>query len=255
MANIETLAADTRYFAETAAPSTPSSGQGVAYEKSDGKLYFKNDAGTEYDLTLGASGDVSTDAIWDAKGDLAAGTGANAAAKVTVGADGAILVADSSQSTGLRWAGRVLKYKSADESVANTTFQDDDHLVFAIGASESWVVEYVLFATNAANTADLKAAITVPSGATARFGIMGTALGATTNEASLRQQVTGAATALAAGVVASGTIAESMVRCYAFIENSTNAGNVTLQWAENTSDGTNATTVKKGSWLLAHRVA
>ncbi len=31
--------------------STPSSGYGVIYAKTDGKAYFKNDAGTEYDLT------------------------------------------------------------------------------------------------------------------------------------------------------------------------------------------------------------
>lgn len=40
---------------ETTAPATPASGYGRIYEKSDGKLYFINDAGTEYDLTTGAS--------------------------------------------------------------------------------------------------------------------------------------------------------------------------------------------------------
>jgi hypothetical protein len=51
-----------------------------------------------------SSGSVATDAIWDAKGDLAAGTGANTAAKQTVGANGTFLKADSTQSTGLTWA-------------------------------------------------------------------------------------------------------------------------------------------------------
>jgi hypothetical protein len=40
----------------TTAPSTPASGEGVIYEKNDGKLYFKNDAGTETDLTSGGGG-------------------------------------------------------------------------------------------------------------------------------------------------------------------------------------------------------
>ena len=40
----------------TTAPGTPSSGEGVLYEKNDGKMYFKNDAGTEYDLTATSSG-------------------------------------------------------------------------------------------------------------------------------------------------------------------------------------------------------
>lgn len=43
-------------FAESAAPATPASGRGFLYEKTDGKLYFKDDAGTEYDLTAGAGG-------------------------------------------------------------------------------------------------------------------------------------------------------------------------------------------------------
>jgi hypothetical protein len=50
-----------------------------------------------------AGGSVATDAIWDAKGDLAVGTGANAAAKLTVGADGRYLKAASGEATGLIW--------------------------------------------------------------------------------------------------------------------------------------------------------
>lgn len=89
--------------AEQAAPSTPDSGFYAIYAKTDGILYGKNDGGTETALGGGGSGDVATDAIWDAKGDLAAGTGANTASKLTVGANDTILVADSTQSTGVKW--------------------------------------------------------------------------------------------------------------------------------------------------------
>ena len=40
----------------------------------------------------------------DAKGDLVAGTGADAFARLAVGANGTILTADSAESTGLKWA-------------------------------------------------------------------------------------------------------------------------------------------------------
>lgn len=40
-------------FAEMAAPGTPTAGNVYIYPKSDGKLYSKDDAGTEYDLTSG----------------------------------------------------------------------------------------------------------------------------------------------------------------------------------------------------------
>ena len=46
---------------EISAPTTPSTGYGRVYEKTDNKLYFKNDAGTEYDLT--ATGSISTNVL------------------------------------------------------------------------------------------------------------------------------------------------------------------------------------------------
>jgi hypothetical protein len=59
-------------------------------------------SGTTLNAT-GGSGDVATDAIWDAKGDLAVGTGANTAQKLTAGADGRVLMAASGETTGLIW--------------------------------------------------------------------------------------------------------------------------------------------------------
>lgn len=42
-------------MAEIIAPTTPSSGYGRVYIKADGKIYFLNDSGTEYDLTTAVS--------------------------------------------------------------------------------------------------------------------------------------------------------------------------------------------------------
>jgi len=49
------------------------------------------------------TGDISTDTLWDAKGDLAVGTGANAGAKLTVGDNGTLPVAASGEATGIKW--------------------------------------------------------------------------------------------------------------------------------------------------------
>jgi hypothetical protein len=49
-------------------------------------------------------GYVAVDTIWDAKGDLAVGTGADTASKLTVGANNTVLTADSTQTTGVKWA-------------------------------------------------------------------------------------------------------------------------------------------------------
>lgn len=43
-------------FSEEAAPATPASGQAVLYSKADGKPYWKDDAGTETDLTATGGG-------------------------------------------------------------------------------------------------------------------------------------------------------------------------------------------------------
>jgi len=51
----------------------------------------------------GAGGDVANDAIWDAKGDLAGGTGPNAATKLPLGADLQVLTVDSAEVTGMKW--------------------------------------------------------------------------------------------------------------------------------------------------------
>jgi len=51
------LGDDTRIeFKEMPAPATPPSGSLLVYAKTDGKLYAKNDAGTESDLTAGSAG-------------------------------------------------------------------------------------------------------------------------------------------------------------------------------------------------------
>jgi hypothetical protein len=53
----------------------------------------------------GGGGDVATDTIWNAKGDLAVGTGSDTAQRLAVGTNGQFLVAASGQTTGLQWRG------------------------------------------------------------------------------------------------------------------------------------------------------
>lgn len=53
--------------------------------------------------STGGSSFVATDPIWDTKGDLAQATGADAAQKLPIGANGTYLVADSAQTTGAKW--------------------------------------------------------------------------------------------------------------------------------------------------------
>jgi len=50
------------------------------------------------------SGAVATDVIWDAKGDLVGGTGANTASRLAIGSNTHVLTADSATATGMKWA-------------------------------------------------------------------------------------------------------------------------------------------------------
>lgn len=83
-------------------------------------------------LTGTAGGSVATDAIWDAAGDLAVGSGANTAAKLTMGSALQNLRVNAG-ATGLEWAapaggggGQELGYAelSADFSTASTSLVD-----------------------------------------------------------------------------------------------------------------------------------
>lgn len=87
----------------------------------------------------GGSGDVATDAIWDAKGDLAGGTGANTAARLAVGTNGHVLTADSAETTGMKWAAAggvtaASNYITSDVTMTNANqFYDGPSLSLAAG--------------------------------------------------------------------------------------------------------------------------
>lgn len=142
-------------------------------------------------------------------------------------------------------ATRLLIYKSVDETIiSSAALQNDDELVFAVRANEVWHFKaYLRF--NSGTVPDIQFAFTVPAGAAVQYGGYDTGPGAAgpkvLNASGGSYDVNGLATdnfALIEGVVVNGAT----------------PGNVQLQWAQFSSTASN-TTVKKGSCILADRLA
>lgn len=107
----------------------PKLGELALVTGSGGSLWFHNGSAWTQ-ITSGGGGSVATDTIYDAKGDLPVGTGADTAQKLTVGADDTIIMADSSTATGLKYvaAGSPQAVSTAGADGTADTFSRGDHV-------------------------------------------------------------------------------------------------------------------------------
>lgn len=97
--------------------------------ESDTTKYKIGDGSTVWtSLSYGGLGSIDT-ALIDAKGDLIGGTADNTVGKLSVGTNGQVLVADSSQTTGLKWV--------TNESIVNWHEAVKYGTVSAIAAASS----------------------------------------------------------------------------------------------------------------------
>lgn len=103
------------------------------------------------------SGSVATDTIFDAKGDLPVGTGSDASARLAVGSNGQVLTADSTQSTGVKWATPSGGGSSTPTHVAtNTAFVNNANsgtvVIPAAAAADDWLFVFVAHAYTLSST-------------------------------------------------------------------------------------------------------
>lgn len=114
--------------------------------------------------------------------------------------------------------------KSGDEArTSNTTLTDDTELSFVIGANETWVAYLTLYFTGGAGNA--KITVTVPSGATGNY--QDTQWNFTVQDFGVVDAIT-----------FSGGVAIVFVEIA--VVNSSTAGTVHLQWAQNSSNITSS---------------
>lgn len=137
--------------------------------------------------------------------------------------------------------GMSLVVQESDQTINSQTTLQDTELTFAVAANEVFQFEGVIFwNTNAAP--DIKFQATGPTGA---VGYWGLALANNVNSGTANERYLYGAlgTSLAFDVFANG-----IVRFWGAIHNGANAGSLTIQFAQNTSDANN-TIVYAGSYI------
>lgn len=102
--------------ARTAAITAPSEGMVTYLVDTDAIEYYTGAAWVGIN-----DADAIQNSIVDAKGDLIAATADNTPARLAVGADGYVLTADSTESTGLKWAAAAAAGGKVLQVVQNTT--------------------------------------------------------------------------------------------------------------------------------------
>lgn len=160
----------------------------------------------------------------------------------------------SSLSQGGSLLSMVAKRATADQSLTTTTaLTNATGLSFAIGASEEWIVQINCDFGAVLSTTGIQLGATIPAGATANFDANLSDIAVTATNI-LYGTTTTPATGIAlpaatlVGITNAGAIVDMWVL------NSSTAGTVQFQFAQNTSSGT-ALTLRKGSWLIGYRVA
>ena len=185
--------------------------------------------------------------------------------RIAVGSDGQVLVADSSTPTGLNWSSSAtsIVVKASDQTFANNTFADVTNLLFTMAASTSYLVEPILLLSSTAANADFKFQFTFPVGATIFWdrdagsdggnpnGGAGTTSGWTTTGTG------GSPSALLIQtdyISIGGFNGTHGARLLAIARNSTTAGSLQLQAAQDTTQAGTTTKVLKDSMLLYRKL-
>lgn len=148
----------------------------------------------------------------------------------------------------------VAKRATADQSLTSqATLQNATGMSFTIAANEEWIVQINCDFGAVLSTTGLQVGATLPAGATADFDINLSDIAVTAANV-----LSGTTTTPATGIALAAATLVGITNAGAIIDlwvlNSSTAGTVQFQFAQNTSSGT-ALTLRKGSWLLGWRVA
>ncbi len=138
----------------------------------------------------------------------------------------------------------VTLYKTADQSLTDSTLTNDDHMQFAAASGTTYEVQVGFSYTQTGSSGDLIAKWNVPSGANLKGSWTGgiTSTFTAVTEASSAAFHTGSSATLAGGFF------------HGHLESSAAAGTLTPQWRQQDADAS-ATTIYKGAWMSVRQVS
>jgi len=143
--------------------------------------------------------------------------------------------------------------KATTETVTNSNaYQDDDELFLPAEANATYRFDLLLLHSSG-TTGRFKMQFTAPTGATVSWGVIGVEISITssTNVANVIMPSRLVSDILGLG---GGNLTGTTALISGVLTTSSTAGNLTLQWAQNTSDAA-ATQVRAGSALRMKRIA
>lgn len=147
----------------------------------------------------------------------------------------------------------VTLFKTATESVTSSVaLQNDDQLFFAVAGNSRYTMEgFIIY--DGATAGDLKVAFTYPAGATFEWsnrGNTGPAAGTSLTDFNTVIQTNDARSINATPTPSPPGLHFAPI---GYLITSSTAGNLQMQWAQDTSSAT-ATRVRSGSWLRLMKV-
>ncbi|GAH91532.1 unnamed protein product [marine sediment metagenome] len=152
--------------------------------------------------------------------------------------------------------GPTIVRKAADETVNNSNIlQNDDHLLMALGANEVWQIDiFILCQGNTA--ADIQFGFSYPVGCLIKWGFVGAGKSNVVGTWGYTIETTADPIKIEDAILKKGItpFVNSGCRFSLIVINGANAGNINLQWAQDTAT-VGDTTVLENSCLIAHQLA
>lgn len=159
-------------------------------------------------------------------GQLLVGSTSAVPVAATLTAANNIVITNGAGSITVGSRERKVTKTAADTISLDDTLSDDDELLYAMTAGQKFIVDAYLLVTAANATMDLKLGWTFPTDCTIDWGLFD-------ENTVLSDEGDSLAVQLASGL--------NGIHVRAYVDNPNNAGNLVLQWAQNTSNGSNLT--------------